>query len=273
MLRVLVALACVTPGAALAGAWSRDLGHLYVKLGGSFFDASGATPLGGRGGTELRAEFASEYYALYAEIGLGGGAQIAVSLPYARNSNRYGDGTVARREGLADLGVLVAYGTRRGPWAVSFGAGALLPLYDRRDEVPAGAPLPREPELGDGRYDLNLVVTIGRSFWPDPAWFELEVGHRLRVGELTGGFLASLRGGYTIAGRLLLMAEVRTLRAYGVSDAVNPVVRPPDLLVLEPKLAFFFGAGLALEVSVGTAVPGASRDPGVFLGAAVSFTR
>lgn len=272
-MRPLVGLFVLLPALAFAGAWTREPGHLYAKLGGTFFWASAPTPLGGRGGMAERADFRGEYYALYAEVGVGGGAQVALTLPYARNFNRFAGGAVHGREGLADLGLALGYGLRRGPWAVSFSASGFLPLYRRLDEVAEGEPLPLAPELGDARYDLAFTVTLGRSLWPAPAWIEVDLGHRLRLGELAGGLAGAVRGGYTFSGRVMVMGELRTLRAYGVADTLHPVTRPADMLVLEPKVIAFLGAGLALEISGGAALGGASRDPGGFFGAAVSFVR
>ena len=83
--------------------------------------------------------------------------------------------------------------------------------------------------------------------------------------------LSAKAGGFV--GQLMLTAELRLMRGFGVGDDQLTKPLPTHVLSVEPKAAFFIVGGLAVEALVTFDLPGASRDPGIAIGGGLMFQR
>lgn len=188
MRRLLVLAALLVSPAAHAGAWTRDLGSFYAKVGLDLYGARNFT-LGGRVAGEGQSYFGRQLN-LYGEAGLmpWWRVQLVASLPVVSSGTLFeskvkipASGPRATTVRVGDLRVGLQAAVHPDlPLAVQ--VEAKIPMYsNRRVGLDYGRsyqelfPLP-----GDGQVDLTFWFLGGFAVKDTPLWNDAGVGYRYR---------------------------------------------------------------------------------------------
>ncbi len=266
--RVVFGLVCL-PTLALAGAWARDAGGVYLQLGPSLFVGEHREDLV----SDLESadgRFTGHAVELYAEVGLGSGFELDLSTRWVDHRHELEDEELTET-GLGDVELLGKWAPLSALHAVSFVLGTRVAAYETPSlaERVGGA-----PPLGPGGVDLLAGFGWGRSFWPRRAWMNVDLLHRVRLGGASSGLRFRAEAGH-LWGPVGLVLQGELQPAYGRAidqpeDAPGPV---PDVLSLGGKalVAAWAGLGLSLE---GVWLPEVFNDgPGYRLAAAITYER
>lgn len=182
-----------TPSAH-AGAWVRDPGKFYIKVG-----------VGAFAGQESEAaalesfSYQSKEASLYGEVGLPWGLGITAYLPFVEGTNELATVRYVNRS-AGDSELALSKRILSDKIALSATAIARVPLYgDRADERAAsfGPFATRFPDPGDGTPDLDGRVDIGTGLklgtWG--GWVQGGGGYRHRFAELVDGLIWNVQVG------------------------------------------------------------------------------
>ncbi len=212
-------LALAWPSVASAGPWVPEPGEGYLKVSGSYFDATGMYD---RSGEQVDTDYSYRHAGarLYGDIGLAPHLGLSASLPWRRSQNVHRESSAQYiKSGLGDLDLALQGGTTIGQFALS-GVGKLrVPLYSETISTDSPSPialtageLEREryiPALGDGSVDMTFLMQAGLSLHPFPGWLTASVGPKLRFQGFGNGLeYAASAGAYLIPERLALSARV-----------------------------------------------------------------
>lgn len=227
-----VLVTCLGPATASAGPWVPEPGDGYLKLSGSYFDATGVYD---RAGRALETDYSYSHAAVraYGEVGLAPHVGLSASVPWMRSQNA--DKTSRAKyikTGLGDLDLALQGGTTIGNVAVSVAGKVRVPLYSETISAEAPSPqslsqqqLAREryvPALGDGSVDVTARLEAGLSLHPFPGWVTVAAGPKVRFQGFGNGFeYAASAGAYLVPDRLAM-----TLRASGVERFSGGNERP-----------------------------------------------
>jgi len=245
-----IVLSLFLAASAFGQAWTQSAGAAFVKASVGLastserYDHRGqVVPYDPRITPEAGNAFVDRSVYLYAEYGAVEGITVVGMLPLKSITvlEPADAGLIERQStdlGSASLGLRIALQDVIGlpkQWALAANLGVSLPLGYRRDVAPA---------VGPGQVDAEVLVSVGRSLWPLPAYVQAGAGLRFRSGiyglsrrvacgpsppagrecsvsspeiEYSDELLARLEAGYTIGGRVLLQ---------GLSDVVWSVRTP-----------------------------------------------
>ncbi len=222
----------VGPATAAAGPWVPEPGDGYLKLSGSYFDATGVY---GREGRRLDTDYSYSHAAVraYGEVGLAPHVGLSASVPWLRSQNA--DKTSQAKyikTGLGDLDLALQAGTTIGNAALSVVGKVRVPLYS--ETISAEAPSPQAlsqqelarqryvPALGDGSVDVTARLEAGLSLHPFPGWVTVGGGPKVRFQGFGDGVeYSASAGAYLVPDRLAV-----TLRASGVERFSGGNERP-----------------------------------------------
>lgn len=214
-------------------------------------------------------------------VGLPLQLELSFDLPYVLATNEFGAGTRHRNADLGDARVSVA---RALLPAIPLAAvlEAELPLYRRvTDRSPGGLveldgelwAAERFPDVGDGQLELTAALSIGRSFYPSPAWVTASLGYRARFGPLAdaldaavdlGGWMVEQRvGAGLFASGLLNLGEDEQPLLLQSRQQLQVTAYLILCLPPLPQLSLKLGASSVLIASGGA--------PGTALSAAVTY--
>lgn len=268
MRAALLLLSCL-PASALAGAWAREAGAVYVQLGPSLFVGPHRDDLV----TDVDSasgRFVGRALDLYAEVGLGAGFELDLSWQWVDQRHELDEGADATESGAGDVEALLKWAPRSAEDAVSFLVGARVAPYETaaiEDQV-TGAP-PRGP----GGADILAGFGWGHGFtW---GWLDTQLLHRVRIGGASAGARLRAELGYRVVSPLAVAAEVTAQPAYGRTleqpdDAPAPVAKSWSL---GAKLLADVHAGLGLSLSASWLPEPGNDGPGYRLAAGVVFER
>lgn len=222
----------VGPATASAGPWVPEPGDGYLKLSGSYFDATGVYD---REGRELQTDYSYSHAAIraYGEVGLAPHLGLSASVPWMRSQNADKTSqTKYIKTGLGDLDLALQGGTTIGNVAISVVGQVRVPLYP--ETISADAPSPQSlsqeelarqryvPALGDGSVDVTARLEAGLSLHPFPGWVTVAAGPKVRFQGFGNGFeYAASAGAFLVPDRLAV-----TLRASGVERFSGGNERP-----------------------------------------------
>lgn len=264
---------------ALAGAWTKELGDGYAKVGAELYAALryvGPGELGGDGGTYL-----GHQYGAYGEVGVlpGWKGQVSGSLPLVVGTHTamYSDpfGTAEIRATTVRTGDLrVALQAAIHPeLPLAVAVDLKVPTY-ANGTVGDAYPVYRElfPKPGDGQIDVGASIYGGLSPW-DGGFAEVGVGyvHRTEIFvgwdptfTLSDGVRFAAKGGHTF-GRVLPILAVDgilspspteyTRSAVGLS--LSALIDLAGGFAIEPRVAADlwahntsqgFGAGIGVSI-------------------------
>ena len=178
-----------------AGAWTLPAGHFWTKL--AFLKQATDeeyVSVGGQGrppdptvlytpGDRARYRFNGMYdsRALFFDIhyGITDRLDVGVQLPFYQQ--RFSDdallvgfGEPRRATGFGDLRAFLKFRVTDRPLVATLKVGAKAPTgrFVNEDGI-----IP----VGEGQWDYDFILQLGRSFWPVPAYATGEVGYRLRL--------------------------------------------------------------------------------------------
>lgn len=251
--------------AAHAGAWIRDPGAVYSKVGVGHFagqeSGGAAVELGYR---DLQASF-------YGEVGLPAALQLSTYVPYVLAQNRDEvRGYLAASPGDAEL--QLARRLTKGKVNSSVTLGGRFPLYPDRSEERAEAFAgwaDRFPEPGDGTVDLDLKVEAGASLGRG-VWTQGGAGYRHRFGPWVDGVPWSVQLGWGPR------VQERSLGWIGVESAGIVNVQADELTRSWTRFGGFLAANLGGGLHAegwGGVIPWAQASrPGASVGLGLSWT-
>ncbi len=254
----LILLLAIAPIPALAGAWVRDAGGLYLSVGPSLFVGE---PSAGGLDDSPASTFTGRAVEAYGEIGIGAGLELDLSARWVANAQDLEDGTTRSVAGAGDIEARLKWGPPvllQSGATVSFVAGARVapyPTLSFEDEASG------EPPLGPGGADLLVGANVGTGLSVFPGWIDVGLLHRVRLNSPSAAL--SLRG--ELGWRpwrplaLALAAEVQPAygrRLDGPEDAPMPV---PTQASLGAKVLVELAGGVGLAVDFAWQ-PGALSD-------------
>lgn len=186
---------CQVPNSVIAGAWTLPRNHVWCKvafLGQTTHEEYVGAAGSGRGpdlgrvyheGNRARYRFDGRYRsrALFFDLfyGTTDRVDVGIQVPFFRQEYQdaallTGFGEPRRATGFGDIrGFLkVKLLNRRTVGAIRVGFKAPTGEFVNEDGL-----IP----VGEGQWDFDAVVQLGRSFWPVPAYVGSDVGYRIRL--------------------------------------------------------------------------------------------
>lgn len=170
---------------AEAGPWSKQPGHLYLRIGQDFYVARDF--VGPSQGVSKGANYFGTQTSLYTEIGLFYGLEFIGFLPYKYGHIDYEDSkTTYRLNGPGDAVVGLQWTPppleRAAGFPIALRLTAKLPMYNAGLLAEsAGADSINFPSLGDGQLDMTVWISAGGQIPNYPFQVFAEVGYRVRT--------------------------------------------------------------------------------------------
>ena len=282
--RVALVLALLlVPATAHAGAWTKEFGAYYAKVGGDYYKP--AAYVDPETGEETTDAFFGQSYSAYLELGVFPlwPIQISVLVPLSigtvtfTDPKSFGDATGrATTTRMGDLRVGVQGQLLKKTVQLSLGLEVKIPLYGN-DRVGDEFSTFREifPLPGDGQIDLNPWLHVGGAIPNTPVWMTGGAGYLHRTSTFIGwdtdlDFLDSITFTYTFggtAGPVLVMFNLDGNKNF-VDDAVTR-----ERLAVGPSVAVNVWRGLSISGRLQGEVWSRNATQGVSFGFGVSYQR
>ncbi len=202
--------ASVLPRTTQAGAWTREAGGWFFKLGydrsfaGERFDSSGArVPYRDIGPPTFTQGYRSHALRAYVEYGLTSKWTAAVSGGYEWLASK-GDGAMQKNSGLSDVRLGLKRRLLASPVVASLAAEIKLPLAARNGRAPA---------LGSDQIDVSQRLALGGavgSFYASG-----EAGYRVRGGALADEIPFEAELGWSLLRDVMVRATLRGTSSVG----------------------------------------------------------
>ncbi|MBT7164046.1 MAG: hypothetical protein HN904_14790 [Victivallales bacterium] len=224
----LVLLAMLMPVVAHAGAWTTPAGSLWTKI--SWFRQStdewytdndqpillpdntlGSRPAGSRQPYRFNGQYESTAFFMEGYYGLTDAVDVGLQMPWFDQS--FDDDTridSPAESGFSDLRIFARWQVLRRPFLLTLKGGAKIPTAEFRNEdglIP----------VGEGQWDYDIVLQMGRSFWPIPAYANIDLGYRVRTENESilrdpgDEWLVTAEAGYNLLPSLLLTMKYEGL--------------------------------------------------------------
>lgn len=167
-----------------------------------------------------------------------------------------------RSTGLGDTRLGLRRNLLRGPVVVTVGGRLKLPTGKFRNDAEI-------VPVGEGQYDYDVSLELGRSLWPRPGYLTGELGYRFRRENRESGIRPgnelfwSLEGGYSPLRRLTVKLLARGLHgreSTAFELAIATLKR--KAVYLEPGLMLDMGSGRGVSVAVPFTVEGRNWPAG-----------
>lgn len=231
-----LATALLAPSLAIAGAWVRPAGGVWLQAGPSLFEGTEQVSGGGFEGRAIE---------LYGEVGLGADVELVASARLIDHRLTM-LGETRRATGWGDVEALVEWAPVNGQSALALRGGLRLSPYDTPtlSDRAGGA-----PTAGPGGTDILLGAGWGHGF--ARGWTGVELLHRVRLGCVCNALDLRAEAGVFAVPWLGLAATASWQPAYG-RDGSQPVDAPapiPSAGGLGGKLFVAAWAGLGLLAS------------------------
>jgi hypothetical protein len=190
---------------ARAGAWTREPGSLFFKLGyerwytSARYDSTGArvSYLPPAEGSIEKAQYRSQVARLYVEYGLMEGLTAAASGGWA-NIEAEGLDRFSHSNGATDVTLELRRRLLRAPLVVSLGG---------ETKIPTGYEPSRFPALGSGRADIGARLDAGLS--NARIYVTADAGYRVRGGAQANEVPLGIEAGVTAAKDLMVRGALR----------------------------------------------------------------
>ena len=175
------------PATAGAGAWTFKRGTLWSKV--TFLTQQTNEEYksipepefdrGDRGPYRLDGEYSSRAVFFDLFYGVTDRFNIGLQIPFFRQSFedaelRAGFGGARKSTGFSDLRVFLKHQLIDAPIVSSFKFGFKAPTGEFKNEqglIPTG----------EGQWDFDFILQLGRSFWPFHAYVNADLGYRMRL--------------------------------------------------------------------------------------------
>jgi len=221
-------------GVAYSGAWTGPEGTSYNKFGLNYFSSDKALDSDGDS-VDAGSDFTDFNFTYYGEYGVRDDLSVFGSAAFKQLDADPDAVDSVDNSGIGDIDLGVRYNLYNGDEGVISIQGLIkIPeAYDEDDELP----------LGNGQYDLEVRLLYGKSLYPLPMYYGLELGYRGRDEDPSDEVKYLLEFGYTASDKVSLRAKLDgTLSA---KNAANVVATPEN-----PTLAADFDIG-KLELTAG----------------------
>jgi hypothetical protein len=196
--------------------------------------------------------------------GLGSGFDVLVQLPIY--SIRFDDLADERKStGIGDLRAGARWNFLSDPVIATVGAAVKFPtgeFVNDAEIVP----------VGEGQYDFEVGVEMGRSLWPRPGYVTGQLGYRFRTENKKNGIdpgdeiFWSVEGGYRVFPRTMLKGLVRGLYGFDATSFGLPIASlRREVIYLEPGVIFELSPTQSIELSVPFSVRGRNWPAGPVL--------
>ena len=250
---------------ASAGAWVYPKGVSWFRIGFAYQSTDERYFLDGEripyffdGQSEVAAAF-FEY-----RLGLGAGLEALVQLPVYnirfddladnRSSTGIGDVRAGARWNFVQDTVVATVGA-----AVKFPTGEFV---NDAEIVP----------VGEGQYDFEVDVEVGRSLWPRPGYVNGKLGYRFRTENKENGIdpgdeiFWSFEGGYRWISNVMFKGVVRGLYGFDATSFGLPIATlRREVIYLEPGVIFAISPTQSIEFTVPVSVRGRNWPAGAIL--------
>lgn len=254
-------------GEVTAGAWTLKNGELWIKtsvmaqtareeyvaVGGAgrepdvarLYEAGDRARYRENGHYQSRAVFVDVFYGMTDRLDLG------VQVPFFdQQFENVGFRPAVGASGFSDIRVFAKWNVIQKPFVgtLTFGVKAPTGQFKSQDGL-----IP----VGEGQWDFDFIGQIGRSFWPLPAYANLDIGYRLRLKndaidrDPGDEWFFHAEVGYTPRPKLLLAVKVESLR--GKPATVFNLKLPSDIkrvTYIAPTLLIGPYQNLSLETSL-----------------------
>jgi hypothetical protein len=281
------------PASVHAGAWTLARGHIWTKItfmyqstneeyaavGGSGRPPDRATLY--RAGDRARYRFDGEYdsRAAFLDImyGLTDRADIGLQVPFFRQRFQdsailTGFGEPRTATGFSDLRALLKLGVIQSPVVVSLKSALKAPTGDFRNEdglIP----------VGEGQWDIDLILQAGRSFWPVRAYANIDVGYRIRLKnnkidrDPGDEWFLLAEAGWQPLRDILISIKYETIRGRPATNfGIRTVQDVKRITYISPTLSISRLGNLSLESALRISVNGRSFPAGPMLVLGLSYT-
>ena len=278
-------------GNAYAGAWTLPRGHVWGKV--TFMrqvtsEEYTAVGGGGRGGDPTRVygpgdrasyRFNGRYssYGVFLDLsyGLTGWLDVGAQVPYFdQNFSDSQDAFFLEDRGqrtLSDVRGTVKVRLTARPIVFSVGGAAKAPTgkFRNRDGLIT---------VADGQWDFDLLAQAGRSFWPVPAYANVDIGYRVRLKNRAvdrdpgDEWTFTAEAGVHVHPKVMTMLKVEGIR--GRSGRSLGVQIPSDIrriTYLSPAVMVGPFAGLSAEAGVRISLNGRNYPAGKMFVAGLSY--
>ncbi|MDY6861500.1 MAG: hypothetical protein SV062_00755 [Thermodesulfobacteriota bacterium] len=205
---------------AFAGAWTMEKGKMYNKFSINYFyseknfDGNGHLySLPNDGG------FYDFNLTWYQEYGLSDRVAIISSVPY-KHLHYEDDDFKSDSWGVGDIEAGIKFCLLKKPFVLSLQSKVKIPeAYDENEDVP----------LGNGQWDGELRVLLGKSLWPTPAYFGMEGGYMWRAEAPADEFKYLFEFGYSLSERFSLRTKLDGTLSIDNADIVTTSYGNPQL--------------------------------------------
>lgn len=255
---LIAALCALLPQIAHAGAWTLEKGHFWGKITGLMqstterYDGSGNAAAVPQGATyQTRQVFLDVFYGVSDRVDIG------VQVPYC--NNKFADvASEALRGGLSGVTLhATGLGDVRGFAKINLAREAIVATLKLGVKAPTGKFLDHVKEeavsTGQGQWDIDIIAQLGRSFYPAPAYANIDLGYRLRQKNNTNNydppeeFIYNAEFGITPVDKFLLALKLEGIHSSG-----------PRITYLAPTLFVTLVPNVSLEASL--RMPFGGRD-------------
>lgn len=175
-----------------------------------------------------------------------------------------------RSTGLGDTRLALRRNLLRGPLVITLGGRLKLPTGKFQNDAEV-------VPVGEGQYDYDFSLELGRSLWPRPGYLTGEVGYRFRSENRKTAvrpgheLFWSLEGGYSPRRRLTVKLLARGVHGRESTAFELPIATLRRKAVyVEPGLILDLGGGRGVSVSVPFTVSGRNWPAGPVLSVGVS---
>lgn len=192
---LLVAVACPVPEDVFAGAWTLPKNHVWCKiavLGQTTHEEYVGAPGSGRGSDPTRIynvgnrapyRFNGRYRsrAIFFDLFYGATDRIDIGLQLPFFRQEYQDTPLLT--GFGEPRTATGFGDIRGLLKFNLFNLGTVGTLKLGFKAPSGEFVNEDGliPVGEGQWDFDAAVQLGRSFWPRPVYANADVGYRLRL--------------------------------------------------------------------------------------------
>lgn len=261
-------MALLFSGLVYSGAWTGPKGASYNKIGLNFF-SSDKTYDGNRDSMSSGSTFTDVNLTYYGEYGVADNLTIFGSIPFKSLKSDPDAAAATDNSGIGDVDIGARYNLYNEDWGILSIQGLLkIPeAYDKNDAVP----------LGSGQYDIEVRLLYGKSLYPKPMYYGLEVGYRLRTQSPSDEIKYLGEFGYTVSDKIALRAKLDGTLSVKNADTIlgaggNPTLAPDfDLGKLDLTLGYTLKKGRYVELSFAPTLYGRNTANGATISLAYVF--
>ena len=173
--------------------------------------------------------------------------------------------------GPGDLRIESRYNLVRDPLVLTVGGAIKFPtgeFVNDAEIVP----------VGEGQYDVDVFVEVGRSLWPVRGYVTGKIGYRFRTKnqeidiDFGDELIWRVEGGYQFGKRIYSKIALRGLQGFESTSFDFPIDSlRRQAVYLEPGASFTLAASRAIEVTVPISIAGRNWPAGPVLN--IHFTQ